>query len=128
MKTTAKRAREHEPIDPAVDRQYDKLDPDMVAANQAAAERALRHLALIKFTVVPQRKGRPWRPRLEAAIEENIDLLALSEHLGWCAERRAAGWTYGPVRDNQRKQHPALVEWIRLSPLDQEKDRRIVRT
>jgi RyR domain len=39
-------------------------------------------------------------------------------HEGWCAEKRFSGWTYGPVKDPEKKQHPCLVPYAEL-PLNQ---------
>jgi hypothetical protein len=63
-----------------------------------------------------------------AAIEQHIERLARAEHLGWCAERRASGWTYAETRNDALQQHPLLVEWSKLPPADQEKDRHSVRS
>ena len=58
---------------------------------------------------------------------ERIEELAKHEHLRWMSERLRNGWTYAEVRDNARKQHPLLVEWDRLSELEKNKDRDVVR-
>jgi RyR domain len=42
-------------------------------------------------------------------------------------ERFASGWRYGEKRDNQRKQNPLLVDYDKLPPEQQEKDRDAVR-
>ena len=39
------------------------------------------------------------------------------------AERLAAGWQYGPVRDLENKTSPYLVPWQKLSKIVQEWDR-----
>ena len=42
----------------------------------------------------------------------------------WAARRRALGWKYGPVRDEQRRTHPNLAgKWADLPPEQQVKDR-----
>ena len=37
--------------------------------------------------------------------------MARTEHRDWCRYLREWGWTYGTVRDNQRKVHNKLVAW-----------------
>lgn len=54
------------------------------------------------------------------------DLVELSEaiaenaHDVWAAARMSEGWTYGPERDDQKKQHPDLIPYSALA--DKEKD------
>jgi hypothetical protein len=112
-------------IHPAIQKQYDLLDADVKAANRAAARRIPDHLALIGYALAPQRPGDDgsWKKPLSDDIQKHLDRLAIAEHLGWCEERGANGWSYGEVRDNNRKLHPALVPWAQLAPSDQDKDR-----
>lgn len=43
---------------------------------------------------------------------------ASASHDSWLAEKRADGWTYGPVKDATLKQHPCFVPYDEL-PADQ---------
>ena len=117
-------------IDPAIKKAYDDLDDDAKASNRAAARRIPDHLALIDFVVVPRvpDEDDSWMKPLTAAIEKHIERLAQAEHLGWCAERAASGWTYAETRDNNLKRHPLLTDWAKLSPADQDKDRSSARS
>jgi hypothetical protein len=112
-------------IHPSIQMDYDQLSADVKASNRAAARRIPDHLALIGHVVEPQQPqdDGSWKAPLSAAIDKHIERLARAEHLGWCAERVANGWTYDKVRDNNAKHHPLLVPWAKLSPSDQEKDR-----
>lgn len=116
-------------VHPAVMMEYEQLGADLKASNRAAARRIPEHLALIGFVVSRQERhaDRSWVKPLEEAIEKHIERLAQAEHLGWCAERRASGWTYAEVRDNHRKHHPLLVDWSELKPQEREKDRNSAR-
>jgi hypothetical protein len=116
-------------IDPSIKTAYLDLSDDMKAANRAAARRIPDHLALIGHVVEPLQPGDDdsWKAPLGDAIGAQIERLALAEHLGWCAERIASGWTYAEVRDNAAKHHPSLVPWARLARADQDKDRASVR-
>lgn len=45
------------------------------------------------------------------------------QHERWTAQRIAAGWTWGPVRDIQRRTNPALVPYADLPEDQKAKDR-----
>jgi len=117
-------------INPAIRKVYDDLAADAKAANRAAARRIPDHLALIGFVVEPQQPqdDGSWIAPLNDAIEMHIERLAQAEHLGWCAERSANGWTYSTKRDNELKHHPLLCAWTQLSENDRKKDRASVRS
>ena len=53
---------------------------------------------------------------LREAIAENA-------HEVWAEARMNEGWTYGPVRDDDKKQHPDLVPYSSLSESEKEHDR-----
>ena len=62
---------------------------------------------------------------LDASIEPLIELLARNVHDLWAQERLAQGWTYGPARDDSRKQHPCLVPYEELPESEKEYDRQV---
>jgi hypothetical protein len=41
-----------------------------------------------------------------------------ASHDNWLKDKREAGWTYGPVKDAETKQHPCFLPYDEL-PLDQ---------
>lgn len=41
-----------------------------------------------------------------------------ASHESWLAEKREAGWTYGPVKDADKKEHPCFIPYDGL-PLEQ---------
>lgn len=43
-------------------------------------------------------------------------------HESWLAEKQRTGWTYGPVKDAARKEHPCFVPYDQLPPEQQAKD------
>lgn len=57
------------------------------------------------------------------------ELLALTEEIAknvhevWAVGRIAEGWTYGPVKDPEKKQTPQLVEYEKLPESEKEYDR-----
>jgi len=43
-------------------------------------------------------------------------------HNSWLAEKQAAGWKYGPVKDPDLKEHPCFVPYDQLPREQQAKD------
>ena len=50
------------------------------------------------------------------------DLTPAESHQVWCDHKLAAGWTYGPVKDEEARTHPCLVRYEDLSEGDRAKD------
>lgn len=50
------------------------------------------------------------------------DSTPADSHNSWLAEKEAAGWTYGPVKDPELKQHPCFVPYDELPPAQRTKD------
>lgn len=59
-------------------------------------------------------------PDLDALLER----LAENAHEVWAQQRMTDGWTYGPVRDDAKKQHPCLVPYEELPESEKEYDRK----
>jgi hypothetical protein len=55
------------------------------------------------------------RHALDGATPEQL-------HEAWCDTKRAAGWTYSPVRDNTTKLHPNLLPYDELPTAQRKKD------
>ena len=49
--------------------------------------------------------------------------MARNVHDVWSAGRIADGWTWGPVRDDAKKEHPCLVPYEELQESEKEYDR-----
>lgn len=52
--------------------------------------------------------------------------LAVNAHEIWAQQRIRDGWTYGPTRDDEAKEHPCLVPYGELPKSEQEYDRVMV--
>lgn len=54
---------------------------------------------------------------------DNPDAPDSAQHDAWSADKIAAGWTYGPVKDAEAKTHPCLVPFEKLELFQQKKDK-----
>jgi hypothetical protein len=52
----------------------------------------------------------------------NPDAGPEASHESWMAEKLAAGWKYGAVKDPEKKEHPCIVPYNGLPPEQQKKD------
>lgn len=52
----------------------------------------------------------------------NRDAKPSDSHESWLAEKKAAGWQYGPVKDPVAKLHPCCVPYDALPPEQKRKD------
>ena len=59
-------------------------------------------------------------------LKQNLESLARMEHDGWQEQKRKDGWTYGPVRQNDRLKHNLLVPYERLPEKEKDKDRQSI--
>ena len=63
---------------------------------------------------------------LSDEILELVELLAENAHDIWASERLRDGWTFGPERDDTKRQHPCLVPYAQLPDPDRDYDRTMV--
>ena len=112
---SCRRRGDTEPTNPSM-RPWAELPLYLKESNYAQAEHIGVKLDAIDCTLVPARVDAvpfEFRPG-------EVDRLARMEHVRWMAERHAAGYVYGPVRDG--KHHPDLVAWPNLSAESRAKD------
>lgn len=60
---------------------------------------------------------------LPPKLIELTEKIAENVHDVWAQGRIKDGWTYGPVRDDDKKQTPCLVPYSELSETEKEYDR-----
>ncbi len=60
---------------------------------------------------------------LSEELLDLVELLAENTHDNWAEGRFAEGWTYGPVRNDELKQHPCLIPYNELPDSEKEYDR-----
>lgn len=53
---------------------------------------------------------------------DNPNAKPSDSHESWLAEKRAAGWNYGPVKDPEKKEHPCVVPYDELPEEQKLKD------
>lgn len=61
---------------------------------------------------------------LSPALEELTEQLAENTHDHWALLRIGEGWTWGPERNDARKETPNLVPYDRLPESEKEYDRK----
>lgn len=57
------------------------------------------------------------------AYLRNPNATPANMHEFWHADKKAAGWKYGPVKDAEKKQHPCMLPYDELPPAQRVKDR-----
>lgn len=60
---------------------------------------------------------------LDADLVDLTEAIAENAHDTWARARMDEDWTYGPVRDDAKKQHPDLVPYAQLPESEKEYDR-----
>jgi Trk K+ transport system NAD-binding subunit len=97
---------------------WDELPPDVQESNRRAADALAASLAAIGCDLVPLGG---WGASHVELTPDEVAVLARREHERWLAERTAAGWRYGPVRDDAQRLNPLLVPFDDL-PEDARED------
>lgn len=63
---------------------------------------------------------------LPEEIIELMERLAENTHEIWALKRISEGWTWGPERNDSRKEHPCLVPYNQLPESEKAYDRSVV--
>lgn len=63
--------------------------------------------------------------RLPADLFGLLDKLARNTHEVWARKRLDEGWTYGPQRDDKRRETPLLVPYDELPESERDYDRKV---
>lgn len=61
---------------------------------------------------------------LPAELAPLMEAIARNTHENWAMERIRLGWTWGPERNDEKKQHPCLVPYEELPESEKDFDRR----
>lgn len=62
---------------------------------------------------------------LSEDLKELREAIAENAHDIWAVDRQAEGWTYGPVRDELKKETPCMVPYSELPEKEKEYDRKM---
>lgn len=60
--------------------------------------------------------------------DQLLEKLAEQVHITWMNQRIKEGWSYGPVRNDEKKQTPCIVPYKNLPEIEKEYDRITART
>ncbi|MBN1618231.1 NAD-binding protein [Candidatus Dojkabacteria bacterium] len=100
---------------------WEYLPEDLKEMNRKQADDIISKLSLVSCEVVP------WYSlggdKFMFSSEE-LEILSRNEHERWCKQKIEMGWTYGNIRDENKKIHPSIISWDdpRLSEMDKQKD------
>lgn len=78
------------------------------------------------YSQKPWREAPPWQR--QSAVNgvsfamRNTSAGPSASHESWLAEKRAHGWKFGPVKDEQKKEHPCFVAYEELGAEQKAKD------
>ena len=65
------------------------------------------------------------RVQLRPELLELTEILARHVHETWVRMRLDEGWTLGPRRDDDRREHPCLIAYAELPDIEKEIDRQV---
>lgn len=60
--------------------------------------------------------------------DQLLEKLAEQVHITWMNQRIKEGWSYGPIRNDEKKQTPCIVPYKNLPEIEKEYDRNTVKT
>jgi len=99
--------------------------PDTLKYSNLRQARSIAHkLKLVGWEIRP--KGTDGEGISEIA-DDIVETLAIFEHEDWVRERLRDGWTYGEVKDVEKKTSPHLVTYTELSEEIKDLDRDTIR-
>ena len=104
---------------------YEDLDESFKESNRAHARHVSTKLTAVGCGLRPLND---WTTELTRFSPEEVEQLARLEHERWLEERAAAGWRYGPERDDDRRLNPYMVDYDELPDAVREYDRVFVRS
>lgn len=103
---------------------WDGLSPAMKLSNIAQVKSYPAYLAAIGCFA---RKQSSDAAPVEALTEEEVERIASLEHDRWIKFQEAAGWRYGPERNDAEKIHDCMVAYEELPESVKEYDRAVAR-
>jgi hypothetical protein len=95
--------------DPSL-RPWADLEPQLRDSNRQQADHIPVKLRAVGCALGPADEARRAQ-RVTAFSSDEVAMLARTEHARLVAERKLAGWKYGPEKDVEKKISPQLVAW-----------------
>ena len=115
---------ERYPDEPLAYPQFADLPDTLKYSNLRQARSIADKLALMGWEMRPQ--GGEGRVITEISADI-VEMLAMFEHAEWIRERVGSGWTYGEVKDVEKRISPYLVPYADLAEEIKELDRDTIR-
>ena len=91
--------------------EFDELSPEFKMSNIRQAKSIPRKLSMIGCEIAHINDV---RDEITEFSHKDIEDLAIYEHDEWWEERKGMGWSYGPVKDNEKRISPYMVSWDEL--------------
>jgi hypothetical protein len=105
-----------------LDHDWSKVPTDLKASTRRSADNIRTKLAAIGLEYVPIKnaylKSDEW-----VFTEFEIESMAKMEHIQWVEEKKRQGWSFAPMRNNVKKQHPIIIPWDAMTESEKNKDR-----
>lgn len=109
---------------------------DLTDSERACIARATHEVnraycrAIGDSTQVPWDDAPEWQRRsaIEGVLAALNGATPEQSHEGWMRHKLAEGWSYGPVKDPDKRTHPCLVPYASLPPSQRVKDDLFVAT
>jgi len=106
-------------------RPWEQLGDEYRNMNRQQADHMAVKMRSLGCQVLPDSSGED--PTAFQISDDEIEVLAITEHQRWAAARRLAGWRFGATRNNTNLLHPDLVPWSDLDEPTRDYDREPVR-
>lgn len=103
---------------------FDDLPDYIKYSNYKQADFLVKILTELGYSVVDAESP---GEDIESFDEDSIEYLAKREHNAWYRLKINLGWRYGPVRDDEMKLNPNLVEWEELGIAKRDSNKRTFR-
>lgn len=110
-------------------------DPDDELSGEArlvAMARVVHEAVRAWQTAHGQEPAKAWSKAPKWARESSIESVQFmldhpdapdsAQHEQWMEQKRAAGWVYGPTKDERKKTHPMLIPYDELPDMEKRKD------
>ncbi len=104
---------------------FEDLPDEIRSSNIDNAFHIPAKLLSIGYRIKPVSPGR--KPLALHLDTDEIETMAMVEHLRWCWDKRLNGWVPGKSKNTKRKTHPDIIPYDKLIEQEKDKDRELVR-